>query len=391
VRVLLSGTSVRAAAESAARAGYEVHAIDAFADIDQHPAVRATALRRRFGARFSAAAAARAARAVACDAVVYLSSFENHPRAVAALAAGRALWGNPPEVLRRARNPLLVVRALRDHGLPAPATYVGRAPLVNAAAAAPWLLKPIASGGGCGVRPWTPAGAADGPLLPRGCYLQAFVPGTPASVVFVAAGGRAVVLGLSRQLVGDAAFGASGYQYCGSILCPPGDPLLPGGAQLLRLAAALAGAVAGAFGLTGVNGVDFVVKDGMPWAVEVNPRWCASMELVERAAGLSVFEAHAEACTSGTLPARSPQVPSPAGATGKAVVFARHDVTVGDTRAWLSDASVRDVPHPGERIHAGRPVCTVFASGIDGPACHAALVARAARVDAELYHAARAG
>jgi len=65
-------------------------------------------------------------------------------------------------------------------------------------------------------------------------------------------------------------------------------------------------------------------------------------------------------------------------------VFARRDVTIGDTATWLADATVRDVPHPGERIAAHRPLCTVFAAGRDGEACHAALVRRAERVYAEL-------
>src|SRR6516225_6475150 len=94
-RVLIAGVTSRAAAESAARAGYDVTAIDAFGDLDQHPSVRALSLPRDFGVRFTAPAAARAARTVECDAVMYVSSFENHPRAVSALAAGRELLGNP--------------------------------------------------------------------------------------------------------------------------------------------------------------------------------------------------------------------------------------------------------------------------------------------------------
>ncbi len=90
--VLVAGVSTRAAAESAARAGFRVTAIDAFGDLDQHPLVAARTLERKFSAR----AAARAARDIECDAVAYLSSFENHPHAVATLARGRALWGNPP-------------------------------------------------------------------------------------------------------------------------------------------------------------------------------------------------------------------------------------------------------------------------------------------------------
>jgi predicted ATP-grasp superfamily ATP-dependent carboligase len=79
-----------------------------------------------------------------------------------------------------------------------------------------------------------------------------------------------------------------------------------------------------------------------------------------------------------------------AGAAGKAVVFARRAVTVGDTRAWLPEsavggvASVADVPHPGERIPAGRPVCTVFAVGRDAVTCHDALVRRAEQVYGDL-------
>ena len=64
-------------------------------------------------------------------------------------------------------------------------------------------------------------------------------------------------------------------------------------------------------------------------------------------------------------------------AVGKSIVYARHDLTCGDTEPWLGDASVRDVPHPGERIPAGRPVCTVFAEGADTGTCYDALVRRA--------------
>ena len=71
-------------------------------------------------------------------------------------------------------------------------------------------------------------------------------------------------------------------------------------------------------------------------------------------------------------------------AFGKAIVFARHDVTVGNTREWI-DLGIRDVPHPGEQIQAGRPVCTVFATGRDALGCHAALVERAERVKVRAF------
>ena len=160
-----------------------------------------------------------------------------------------------------------------------------------------WLVKPLASGGGHRVRPWR-----RGARLPRGYYRQEFVDGTPGSVVFVAAGGRAVPLGVSRQLVGEHAFGAAGYRYCGSILAAAGDAQFARDEALVDAACALARAVAEEFGVVGVNGIDFVARDGVPYAIEVNPRWSASMELVERAYGLSIFGAHAAACAAGVLP-----------------------------------------------------------------------------------------
>ena len=108
-RVLVAGVSTRAAAESAARAGFAVTAIDAFGDLDQHSSVRGVSLAPHFTAR----AAAVAGQTIECDAVVYLSSFENHPKAISELAEGRALWGNSPAIVRRVRDPLILAEALR--------------------------------------------------------------------------------------------------------------------------------------------------------------------------------------------------------------------------------------------------------------------------------------
>src|SRR5437773_7427696 len=123
-RVVIAGVSTRAAAESAAQAAFVVTAIDAFGDLDQHASVCSVPL----SGRFTAHAAARAARNIECDAVAYLSSFENHPSAVIALAAGRALWGNPPDVLGRVRDPLLVANALRRRGIAVPEVSVEAVP-----------------------------------------------------------------------------------------------------------------------------------------------------------------------------------------------------------------------------------------------------------------------
>ena len=381
--ILIAGVSTRAAAESAARAGYRVTSIDAFADLDQHPSVSALATPESY----SPDAAARAVDGVECDAAVYLSGFENHRAAVRTLARGRTLWGNTPEVLRRVRDPHLVSEAFHRHGHVAPVVVTDAAQ----AHQGDWLIKPLAAGGGHLVRPWHP-----GSDLPRDCYLQELVHGAPYSIAFVAAQGCVVRLGVSGQLIGEPEFGAAGYQYCGSVLEIEGEQTGP----LIDAASKLAQTATEEFGLVGVNGIDFIARGSVPYPVEVNPRWCASMELVERAYGISVFEAHAAACAEGVLTAFDRQTRRVrSGAVGKAVVFARHDVTIGDTEHWLArglarelarglaggcSSDIHDVPRPGEQIGAGRPVCTVYAEGADRTSCRDALIRRADDVYGEL-------
>ncbi|HEX4600725.1 MAG TPA: ATP-grasp domain-containing protein [Gemmatimonadales bacterium] len=359
--MLIAGVATRGFAESAARAGYEVIALDGFGDLDLRGCACGVVVARA-GERFSARAAVRAARTIARDAVCYVASFENHPRAVGALARRGTLWGNAPAVLGRVRDPAGLARAFAARGFATPAVRL------TPPAARPdqaWLVKPRASGGGGGI---APLGRRRRPV-PAGHYLQQRITGVAGSIVFAADGGRAVPLGVSLQLTGERAFGANGFRYCGSILAR----VEPG---LRAIAGRLAAAVTEDFGLVGVNGLDFVAAGGVPYPLEVNPRYSASMELVERATGVSIFEIHARAC-AGALPAADLAATLAPGAIGKAIVYARRAVTVPDTRAWLEDDTVRDVPTPGARIARGQPICTVFARGTDAARCRAALALRA--------------
>jgi predicted ATP-grasp superfamily ATP-dependent carboligase len=374
--LVVAGVTTRPLAASAARTGWRVTAADAFGDLDLRASARVLTPRGT-GGGFDPLAAALAARGIPAAFAAYTSNFENHPDAVAALARGRQLLGNPPAVLRRVRDPLALMRALRRLGFETPTTRATRprAPLEHDR---PWLLKPRRSGGGHGTSAWRP-----GHPVRRHQYLQERVRGVPGSIVFLADGRRAHVLGLSRQLVGRAEFGARGFRYCGSLV---GPRLFPAEEALRRRADALATAVARTFGLVGLNGLDFIACGGVPWPIEVNPRFSASMELLERGANLSLFALHAEACT-GRLPAAGPLRLDRV--RGKAIVFARRDVTPTGTHRWLADPALADIPRPGEPIARGRPICTVFASGSDTGRCLRTLVAKAEWVYRRIDPAAR--
>jgi predicted ATP-grasp superfamily ATP-dependent carboligase len=165
----------------------------------------------------------------------------------------------------------------------------------------------------------------------------------------------------------------SEFRYCGNIVDCRAD--------LIARATTLVDAVTRAFPLVGVGSIDFVSTDDGLCPVEVNPRWSASMELVERSRDVSMFGIHADACARGALPDFDlTRQPAATDVHGKAIVFAREDIVVGDTQRWLADPSVRDIPREGECIAAGQPICTVFAVGVDDGDCHERLVERAARI-----------
>jgi uncharacterized protein len=331
----------------------DVIAFDLFGDLDLRRSADRVVTRRGLTALVDAAVAEEP------GAVVYGASFENHPALVERLGERHALLGNPPHTLRAVRDPERLGAALGD--LPYPRTSH------TAPASGRWLRKPLRGGGGIRVREWR------GGAVPAGTFLQERIEGVACSVAAVGDGKDAVVLGLTEQLVGERAFGVRGYRWCGNLV-PPRMPA----AELLDQARAICLRLAGAFALRGLFGVDFVWDGERAWTVEVNPRPTASLETIAAAYGVDVFDAHLRAC-AGELPREAERL----GAAGKAVVFASEDVVIGESVRWL-ERGVRDVPHPGERIAAGRPICTVVSTAATLHDALAGLEEQAAWLRAEL-------
>jgi predicted ATP-grasp superfamily ATP-dependent carboligase len=374
-RLIVAGRSARALAESASRAGWQVTAVDAAGSLDLEAFAEVVTLGRDHSRPWTPLAAARIGRVVPAAAVAYTADFENHPAAISRLADAHRLLGNAPGVLERVRDPVAMADTLRARGFAVPAVRTDPAPGAPAGA---WLLKPRSSCGGEGIAAWSP-----GQPVPAGWVLQERITGRPGSLLFAADGRTAVPLGVTRKLVGVTALGAEGFRYSGSVLGSPTTPCFDDHAAVVDAALAIAQALTAAYGLVGLNGLDFVVCRGVPVPIELNPRFTAAMELLERAHGVSVFDIHASAC-DGRLP-RAELAHRPASvAFGQAIVHARAPGRLGDTRGWLRDPSVRDVPPPGATVAAGTPICTVFAEAGDAAACRRALVRRAAAVYREV-------
>src|SRR5262245_278821 len=120
--VLLTGVSMPAAGESAVKAGYHTHTIDAFGDLDL-PRGKKRMARFNVDGRFDAYGAGTDSSTVEADAVVYGSGFEDESGAVDLLARGRVLWGNPPDVLTKVRSPRQLFEGLACQGFVVPRIF----------------------------------------------------------------------------------------------------------------------------------------------------------------------------------------------------------------------------------------------------------------------------
>jgi uncharacterized protein len=198
--------------------------------------------------------------------------------------------------------------------------------------------------------------------------VQRWVEGIPHSASFIANGHDAQVVAVTQQLSGDPKFGARGFAYVGNLLIPKPAP------GLLERLNVLAMTLTQAFGLVGLNGIDFLVNGEHLSILEVNPRYSASMELVEEAEALPLLLWHAAGCRRQALPVLPGR--HDWNVFGKAIVYARRDGILPDTAQWLAQGR-RDVPRAGGPIHAGFPICTVSAVGCDQQLCHAHLLAEA--------------
>src|SRR5207247_8677638 len=126
-------------------------------------------------------------------------------------------------------------------------------------------------------------------------------------------------------------------------------------------------ALAETFGLRGLFGVDAIFCDGVPWPVEINPRYTASVEVVERCLRRPLLPMHRAVFEETPVP----ELAIPAGAPiwGKAILYARKALVFPDEGPWSpvlredvspETAEYADLPHAGEIIERGWPVLTLF-------------------------------
>ena len=216
-----------------------------------------------------------------------------------------------------------------------------------------FILKPRYGAGGYGVQILEMLDNGGGESEPYGIsqkieddgwILQEFINGENISASVLSTKSEAQTILTSSQIVGDAELGQiQPFGYCGNIVPHTEDVKIPETAEK----------VAHHLSLIGSNGVDFIIKNGEIYVVEVNPRLQGTFECAEMTLGVNMAEAHLEACEGHIM-----KVPHPKKFSVKMIIHAQQRSQVGH----LDFEGVHDIPNPGVIIEKGEPLATVLTS-----------------------------
>lgn len=399
--IVIIGASARAAAFSALRAGMRPYAIDLFADcdlVDVCPTVKI----KRYPHDFEQALA-EAPQAP----WIYAGGLENYPDLVERMSVLRPLYGNGAEVLRKIRDPELLAACLSqaDSNFAVPEIRTSPPP---PGSEKEWLRKPRRSSAGLGIRQ---AKSNEQPKPEENFYYQQHVPGVATSAVFLAnqrscepltplesadpsvkvflVNRACESLGMTDQQSGVADLPEEPFLYSGSAITSRklevdwqyGEWLDDLGELLTR-----------AFGLRGLFNLDLV---GDYWVLEVNPRYSASVEVLEQTSGKNFLAMHVAAFDSSFQGETRCWISRCPRHAAKKIVYASSDCIVSPELNRLRSKwnverllpCLADIPRPGDRILRGQPVATVIAEGASDEEVQRLLNERASAVKQTLLPA----
>lgn len=368
--VLIAAFSARALAASARRAGYLPLVVDCFGDTDTVALAHASrCLPARVQVGFTARPLLAALESLAAEApsppigLVLGAGFECNPRLVAKLAERFPLIGNDADTIQRSKDPVQFFSLLETLGIPFPETRLD-------APTAPdgWLMKRIGGSGGLHVHRC--------PAKPRPDarrYFQRMTPGEQISLLGLVSDTSAA-FATSRQWTSPLP--RRPFRYGGAAGSLPLEEDLE--ARLIEMSIAVAEALA----LNGIVSFDYLVHDGEPALIEVNPRPGATLDVFDDATG-TLFKAHVEASRGGDPAALLSAEWHPPIARAAAFLYAdRGPLTTGpvDWPDWVADR-----PRTGSVIAPGQPLATVVAEGADIDQVEAVCAERLGMLEGMLY------
>ncbi|WP_415880527.1 ATP-grasp domain-containing protein [Methylomonas sp. TEB] len=327
--------SARMLVQMCVDSGWEVVAIDCYADSDTRQMAKMVYQVTSLALSDVRAALEEAGRRYRLTELLYGSGLESQQATLVYLENHWRIIGNSAAIFQSVQDKCDFFVRLALFSIPYPEVVYSR-PNENDY----WLLKPWRGEGGLVIRRCSVGDDAE-----YG-YWQRHIEGRSMSVLFVATSGGIELIGFNEQWLADC---SSEHPFMfGGVLSraevPDAVQTLMAG-WLLKLSAA--------YGLRGLNSLDFILDEGDCYVLELNARISASAQLY----GKSVLRKHLQAFQDN--PDENLEVsvlPS-----AYKIVFARNPVTISEGFEWPSWTA--DRPNPGSIVATGEPICSIIATG----------------------------
>jgi len=372
--LILIGASVRALAFSCIRAGYTPWCIDLYADEDLTKNCPTTRITKSFPNEIL-----DLIKAAPVAPILHTGGLENHSALLQSLSTERTVLGITGNTLTNLRNTHGFYNLLKSKHINTPAIITITKDLNKESS---YLRKPKYRSGGLGIKPFDPSKQTM--VEDADFYYQEFIKGESRSAIFCFYESSFELLGTSIQSSGTQSLHADDFLYSGNI-----GPVIPCNSELTELQT-IGAIISSNYRPRGLLGMDYILNDSKVYPLEINPRYTASMEVLELALGQNFITKHMQAF--GINPIYENTAPSETAVIGKAIYYAPHDILIPKEAPWLSiDSNPRlfspfaDIPKPGSAIHKGSPVVTIFAKADSLTEVKMQLKTRTSQLDS-LFH-----
>lgn len=290
------------------------------------------------------------------------------------------ITGNSSKQIEQARNRDKILPLAEEAGFQIP-LQISVKSLEGARAAAeeigyPCVIRPVHSGGGFGIHlihndsQMQEYFARNTSTEER--IIQQMIWGRDGSVSLLSTGDDAKTLSIQGQMIGFPSAGLNcSFGFCGNYI-----PFILE-SKIQKKIHNAGESVVSQLGLIGSNGIDYVVdKEGGIWFMEINPRFQATLEMLEEASSISVTQMHVEAC-KGQLPTEIPKF-QPA---CKMIVYSRKDGLCPDLTKFPSTV---DRTPEGVRLKKGDPICSIVHTDISLNTVYSKTVRNAQKIIASI-------
>lgn len=343
--LIIVAISSRPYVQAAVAAGFDVVAIDCFADVETKKVAKSVYLLPLSAAGFDGVALVRMVTdLVASEALsdllglCYGAGVEMQAWVVEALGQCCPVLGNSAALVASIKSPDYFYGLCDDWSIPYPEVQAGPPPCADG-----WLQKTIGASGGALIQ------YCSHQALPKAnVYYQRYQEGMPVSCLFVADVAGVHVIGLNEQWVDGVV--AQPFRYGGAV-----SHIALSAVAALRLTAYVK-KIARSAGLRGINSCDAIVNGDAVYLLEVNPRLSATIDLYRQQKALMQW--HVASTQNVLLGEVGGEIVVPLSQAHQ-VIYALKDVAVRPDFRWPEWVS--DVPAVCGLIKRGMPICMVRA------------------------------